>query len=104
MFRCTWEKVQRVFIQKMKLVVDEFYENHPYKDGKINPNFENDPYNEMKERLIQLAEKFERYLEQKQLNCYFRLKQLFICSVCSIYLKTRLFDSYLFVLNLLKIF
>lgn len=45
----------------MKSVVDEFYEKHSYKDGKINDNCENDPYGEMKARLILLAEKFERF-------------------------------------------
>ena len=56
-----WEKVQKVFILKLKLVLDEFYDSQPYKAGKIHANCENDSYDEMKERLIQLAGKFERY-------------------------------------------
>ena len=60
LFRSTWDKVQKVLVQKLKLVLDEFYENHSYKAGKINSNYENDPYEEMKERLVQLLNKFER--------------------------------------------
>ena len=52
--------VQKVFVLKLKVVLDEFYESQPYKDGKIHANYENDPYDEMKERLVQLVEKFER--------------------------------------------
>jgi len=54
--------MHKVFSLKLKLVLDEFYESHPYKAGKIHTNCENDPYDDMKERLLQLAEKFERYL------------------------------------------
>ena len=53
--------MQKVFILKLKLVLDEFYKSQPYKAGKIHANCETDPYEDMKERLVQLTEKFERY-------------------------------------------
>ena len=59
-YRASWDKVQKVFVLKMKKVLEEFYENRPFKDGKIHSNYENDPYEEMKERLVQLVNKFER--------------------------------------------
>nr|CAB3265113.1 serine/threonine-protein phosphatase 4 regulatory subunit 2-A [Phallusia mammillata] len=55
----SWEKVQQIFIHKLKLVLNEFYQSSPYKGSKVNPNLENDKFEDMRERVVQLAADFD---------------------------------------------
>lgn len=54
-----WDKVRKIFMRKLQLVLEEFYRVCPYSPGKINPNATNDDFDEMKQRLLQLTEEFD---------------------------------------------
>lgn len=55
----SWSKVQKVFIHKLKLAMDEFYKETPYKAGKVNPNCENQSFEYLREIFIKQATDFE---------------------------------------------
>lgn len=55
----SWDKVRKVFMHKLQLVLDEFYQLYPYTAGKANANATNDDFDEMKKRLLKLTEDFD---------------------------------------------
>lgn len=59
--RVSWDKASKIFVRKMEMALDKFYELRPYSPGKINNNATNDDFDEMKKRLIQLAEDFDGF-------------------------------------------
>jgi len=55
----TWPKVQKVFLHKLKSVMDVFYEESPYKELKVNANCENESFEYLREFFIKQAMQFE---------------------------------------------
>jgi len=55
----TWSKVKKVFIHKLKLVMDDFYHQAPYEAGKVNANCENEKFEYLKEIFIKQTSTFE---------------------------------------------